>query len=89
MRKNVILLSAVFCLISSVCFAGGNSSKYELDLLRKSLLEENTAPRYGTIIKDDDPSMQAINRLEAISSKEAIDILSRISQIVCDIETSI
>lgn len=47
----------------------------DIEALRKTLLEENPDPRYGLWIKDNDPSLQAIQKLESAGSEEAVNVL--------------
>ena len=52
-----------------------NAEGVDIEALRESLLEENTEPRYGLRIRDTDPGLQAIQKLESAGSEEAINVL--------------
>ena len=52
-----------------------NAEGVDIKALRKSLLEENTEPRYGLRINNNDPGLQAIQKLESAGSEEAINVL--------------
>jgi len=47
----------------------------DIAALRKTLIEENPEPRYGLRIKDNDTGLQAIQKLEAAGSQEAVNVL--------------
>lgn len=47
----------------------------DIAALRKTLLEENTQARYGLSVGANDPSLQAIQKLESAGSQEAVNVL--------------
>ncbi|MBN1974321.1 MAG: HEAT repeat domain-containing protein [Sedimentisphaerales bacterium] len=75
MRKQLFITLLTLSFILPLTYAQSNSVSSDIEALRKELLEENTAPRYGTIIKENDPSLQAIKQLEKAGSKDAVDVL--------------
>lgn len=51
-----------------------NAAGVDIEALRKTLLEDDPRSRYGAI-RDNDPSLQVVNKLESAGSEEAVNVL--------------